>query len=131
MILSPKNVINNICKEIRKFLWQGGKVQTKKFHLVKWDTVKRAKSHGGLGIRDPEQMSKAMGAKITWRLVTGRKEWWKEVIRKKYIRRPRSKMLDSAWAGKGTTLWQLCKASLNTILEDCYWIPGNGKRINV
>ena len=26
MVLAPKNVINNICKEIRKFLWQGGKV---------------------------------------------------------------------------------------------------------
>ena len=131
MVLAPKSVINSICKEIRKFLWQGGKVQTKKFHLVKWDTVKRAKSHGGLSIRDPEQMSKAMGAKLIWRLVTGRKEWWKEVIRKKYIRRPRSKMLDSAWAGKGTTLWQLCKASLNTIRADCYWILGNGKKINV
>ena len=104
MVLAPKNVINNIYKEIRKFLWQGGKVQTKKFHLVKRDTVKRAKNQGGLGIRDQEQMSKAMGAKMICRLVTGRKEWWKEVIRKKYIRRPRSKMLDSAWTGKGTTL---------------------------
>ena len=40
-------------------------------------------------------------------------------------------MLDSAWIGKGTTLWQLCKASYNIIIEKCYWIPGNGKRINV
>ena len=40
-------------------------------------------------------------------------------------------MLDSAWTGKGTTLWQLCKASLNIIRVDYYWILGNGKRINV
>ena len=39
--------------------------------------------------------------------------------------------MDSTWTGKGTTLWQLCKASLNTIREDCYWIPRNGKKINV
>ena len=64
MILAPKTVMNNICKEIRKFLWQGGKSQSKKFHLVKWDTVKQAKNQGGLGIRDPEQMSRAMGAKL-------------------------------------------------------------------
>ena len=64
MILAPKNVINNICKEIRKFIWQGGKVQTKKFHLVKWDTVKRSKNKGGLGIKDPDQMNKATGAKL-------------------------------------------------------------------
>ena len=57
-----------------------------------------------MGIRDPEQMNKALGAKLIWRLVTGKKEWWKEVIRKKYIKRPRSKILDSLWIGKGTSL---------------------------
>ena len=131
MVLAPKKVISSICKEIRKFLWQGGKTQTKKFHLVKWDTIKRAKSQGGLGIRDLGLMSKAMGDKLIWKLITGKKEWWKEVLRKKYIRKPRSKMLDGEWKGKGTTLWQLCKASINTITEDRYWIPGNGKRIDV
>ena len=104
MILAPKGVINNMSKEIRKFLWQGGKVQRKKFHLVKWDTVKNPKRRGGLGIRDLEQINKALGAKLIWRLVTSRKEWWKEVIRKKYIKRPRSKMIDGEWTGKGSSL---------------------------
>ena len=130
MILSPKNVINNICKEIRKFLWRG-KVQTKKFHLVKWDTVKRPKSKGGLGIRDPEQMNKALGEKFIWRLATGKKEWWKEVIRKKYIKSPISKILDSLWMGKGTSFCLMCKSSINIIHSNYYWIPGNGKKIKV
>ena len=39
-------------------------------------------------------------------------------------------MLDSAWMGKGTSLWQLCKYSFNIIQSDFYWIPGNGKKIN-
>ena len=73
MVLAPRNVIISICKEIRKFLWQGGKVQTKKFHLVKWETVKRPKLQGGLGIRDPELVCKALGAKLVWRLVSGKK----------------------------------------------------------
>ena len=69
-------------------------MQRKKFHLVKWDTIKKPKCRGGLGIRDPEQMNKALGEKLIGRLVTGDKEWWKEVIREKYIKRPRSKMLE-------------------------------------
>ena len=107
MILAPKTVMNSICMEIRKFLWQGGKVQNKKFHLVKWTTVKAPKHKGGLGIRDPEQMNKALSAKLVWRLATGKKDWWKEVIRKKYIRKPKSKILSNSWEGMGTSFWLL------------------------
>ena len=71
MILALKMVTNSICMEIRKFLWQGGKVQNKKFHLVNWSTFKAPKRKGGLGIRDPEQMNKALGAKLVWRMATG------------------------------------------------------------
>ena len=76
-------------------------------------------------------MNKALGEKLIWRLVTGKKEWWKEVIRKKYIKRPRSKILDSLWIGKGTSLQLLCKASINLIHSNYYWIPGNGKKFKV
>ena len=40
-------------------------------------------------------------------------------------------MLASEWKGKGTTVWQLCKATVSIIKENCYWIPGNGKKINI
>ena len=78
-------ITNNISMEIRNFLWQGGKVRYKKFHLIKWDVVKAPKFNGGLGIRDLEQMNKALGAKLVWRMVTGNRDWWKEVIKKIYI----------------------------------------------
>ena len=131
MILTPKTVMNNINMETRKFLWQGGKVQKKKFHLVKWSIVKAPKQKGGLGIRNPEQMNKALGAKLVWRLATGKNYWWKEVIRKKYIKRPRSKILNCSWDGKGTSIWLLCKALLNLIQTNYYWILGNGKKIKI
>ena len=54
MILAPNMITNNISMEIRKFLWQVGKIQNKKIHLVKWDVVNAPKLKGGLGIRDPE-----------------------------------------------------------------------------
>ena len=76
-------ITNNISMEIRKFLWKGGKVQTKKFHLIKWEVVKAPKINGGLGIRDLEHMNKVLGAKLVWRMVSGTRDWWKEVIRKK------------------------------------------------
>ena len=66
-------------------------------------------------------MNKSLGEKLIWRLVTGKKEWWKEVIREKYIKIPRTKILDSLWTGKGT----------NLIQSNYYWILGNGKKIKV
>ena len=131
MILSPKTVTNNICLKIRKFLWHGVKVQNKKFHLVNWATVKVPKHKGGLGIRDPEKMNKALGAKLVCRMTTGSKDRWKEVIREKYIRRPSSKILSHPWEGKGTSIWKLCKSSFKLIQTSFYWIPGNGKKIKI
>ena len=82
MVLALKMFTNSISVEIRKFLWQGGKFQYKKFHLIKWDVVKAPKFNGGLGIRDPKQMNKAFGVKLVWRMVTRNRDWWKKVIRK-------------------------------------------------
>ena len=45
------------------------------------------KCNRGLGIRDPGKMNSTLGEKKVWRMVTGEKEWWKEVIRNKYIKK--------------------------------------------
>jgi hypothetical protein len=47
--------------KIRSFLWKGGKLNLKKFHLVNWNQVTSAKNDGGLGIRELELMKIAMG----------------------------------------------------------------------
>ena len=40
-------------------------------------------------------------------------------------------MLEGEWKGKGTTLWQLCKASFNLIQTYSYQIPGNETKTKV
>lgn len=45
----PLNLCSEIDKIIRKFLW-GNSVDTKKVHLVKWDTVCKDKESYGVGI---------------------------------------------------------------------------------
>ena len=68
---------------------------------------------------------------MVWRLATGNRDWWKEVIRKIYIMKPCSTILSHPWEGQGTSIWQLCKTSLKLIQTDFYWTPGNGKKIKV
>ena len=64
-------------------------------------------------------------------MIAGKKEWWKEVLRKKYIRRPRIKSIEHDWTRKGTNIQELCKALVEIIQEKVYWIPRNGKRIKI
>jgi hypothetical protein len=77
-------VKKDMAQLICKFLWQGGKSNSKKNHLVNWHIVTAPKDHGGLGVKDPKLVNIALGSKLLWRLIKGNKEWWKSAIIKKY-----------------------------------------------
>ena len=130
ILLAPKYIINSISKELRNFLWQGGKTQGKKSNLINWDKVMEDKTKGGLGIKDPCMMNLAMGAKLVSIFIAGEREWWKEVLREKCIKNPRSKCIDSTWISKGTSIWNLCKKFVGLIKDNIYWISGNDRKIN-
>lgn len=60
-ILTPKSVTKQIDVVIRKFLWQGGKQNKKKFHLVHWNVFQLPKVYGGLAVKDTHLMNMALG----------------------------------------------------------------------
>ena len=80
--------------EIRKLLWKGGKTQGRKLNLVKWEAIIEDKNSGGIGIRDLGILNQALGEKLVWRMITWRKDSWIEAIRRKYIKRKKSRILD-------------------------------------
>ena len=57
-------IMEQVSKLFRDFLWQGGKGNHMKFHLVRWDIVKRPMLEGRLNIRDPGLANFALGGKI-------------------------------------------------------------------
>ena len=59
--LAPNKLMKDVSREIRIFLWQGGKSDnSKKFHLVNWETVCWPKIYEGVGVRDPRKMNLAL-----------------------------------------------------------------------
>jgi len=52
----------------RNFLWGRGE-EKKKWDLVTWDKIYKPKSHGGLGLHDPETLNRVSGAKLWWRWI--------------------------------------------------------------
>ena len=55
-----------------------------KWPLVDWKTVCKPKEVGGLGIRDPLDVNKAMGAKIWCKWITHEEEPWAKLWHAKY-----------------------------------------------
>jgi hypothetical protein len=87
--MAPKGVIDKFSKNLRTFLWEEGKTNTKKFHLVNWHMVFQPLENGGLSIRYPTLTNISLGVKIPWRLVSEPIYWWKSILISKYFSSPR------------------------------------------
>jgi hypothetical protein len=61
-------------------LWQGRKINIKKFHLISWNIVRPPKDSGDREIEDPILVNITLGVKILWWLVMSKSKWWKEVM---------------------------------------------------
>eukprot|EP00253_Pinus_taeda_P035640 PITA_35640 len=130
--LTPASIHKHMELIIRSFLWQGGKKDTKRFSLVKWDKVILPLEKGGLGIRVPRLANMAMGFKLTWRILNERGAWWIEVIKRKYLNGVNSwrsfslpNDLKNLWADLKTSL--IGSAPTNRMSDDKFvWDPNGG-----
>ena len=68
--------------------------------MVKWEAVIEDKNSGGIRIRDLGRMNQALGENLVWRMITRGKDWWIEAIRRKYIKRKKSRIMGLPWEAK-------------------------------
>lgn len=81
---APKNVIDEIVKLQRRFLW-GGDEENKKMAWVKWELICTPKSRGGLGIKNLVAFNLALLMKWRWRLLLDDDNLlWKKAVANRY-----------------------------------------------
>ena len=130
--LAPAGIHKHMELIIRSFIWQGGKQDTKKFSLVKWDKVTLPLEKGGLGIRTPRLANMAMGFKLVWRILKEKGTWWTEVIKRKYLNGTKCSILSANIIERQCTpVWKLIKKTLPHFKSCISRAPGNGKEINI
>ncbi|CAI9095050.1 OLC1v1030907C1 [Oldenlandia corymbosa var. corymbosa] len=98
IFLIPQNVIQDIVKVCRHFLW-GSKEDGRKLPLVAWNDVCQKKSEGGLNIKEPNLWNKAMITKQLWDLSNRKESLWVKWMHMYYI--------------KGRSVWD-CRAPKNS-----------------
>jgi len=65
-------------------------------------------------------------------MVTGKNEWWKRALLKKYFSGYRRRCLDAPPSRQsGSPIWKLLWASFPLLQQSLYWVLGNGKLINI
>ena len=99
-LLPHVGVMSSLNKEIRMLLQHGGKDSQNKFHILNWEIVRTEKIRGVVG-HEPRLMNIELGTKMLCRIVTGKEEWWKEIIHKKYIKNPSLRCLYLDLVGQG------------------------------
>ena len=69
IMLAPALVIHKMEGMLRKFLWEGGKGNEKKIHLISWKKIQKPRDEGGLQVRTLSSQNLALGAKLLWQIV--------------------------------------------------------------
>lgn len=80
---APKGVMQ-LCKNIqRDFLCSKGE-ERKKWALVVLEKICKPKTHGGLGLDDPEVLNNVFGEKLWWRWLKDIDAPWAQIWKQKY-----------------------------------------------
>ena len=86
LFTTPRIVRLRLEKIQKEFLWGEGALDNK-IHLVKWLTVCKAKSKGGLGVRSLYLLNKAFLCKWCWCFSSERDSLWKKITKAKFGRK--------------------------------------------
>ena len=100
---------------MRDFLWNGGKGNQSKMHLVSWDILKRPLTEGGLQICDPSLANIAMGGKIIWQLFVDKKHLISKIFWMKYLKGGSLRNLKAENAPQGKEIWNSCRKGIEHI----------------
>eukprot|EP00253_Pinus_taeda_P003861 PITA_03861 len=83
LLPTPKSVLYLIRNIQRNLIWGKGEVN-KKWALVAWDKICKPRNYGGLGLDDPEILSKDLGAQFWWCWLKEPKAQWATIWKEKY-----------------------------------------------
>lgn len=110
------------------FLWADTK-EKRRYHLVRWDDVKKLIRRGGSGLRSITTINKALHAKWIWHYLVEINSFWKKNINIKWMRRDKLDNFCVANRPQGLSLWKAIMNMFKTVYDCSHWQIGRGDQI--
>lgn len=131
VLLVPMGIIKKMEELIRIFFWKGGKQNEKRIPLVNWEIIIILIQEGGLNFKDLYAQNLAMGAKLIWKIIAPKLGWVQIALWRKYFRGPRLRCLEQP-KNHLRTPFSIINNKIGPLIRNhSFWIPGNGKHINM
>ena len=112
----PNSIIKVLNRLMSTFFW--GEVNGKgKKKWVAWTNICKPVEEGGLGLRNLDDMQKALHMRFAWNLIQG-KSLWARFFKEKYVGSSPWSLLDTK---KGTRFWKMIVKSIPNILNNSKW----------
>eukprot|EP00253_Pinus_taeda_P019935 PITA_19935 len=107
-----KQILNNFALATEK----------KKWALVAWEKLCKPKAHGGLGLHDPEILSRVSGSKLWWRWLKESTTPWAKLWKQKYAInwQERDHIIMSRLIN-GSHIWNLSWENKAIIQQHSFW----------
>lgn len=122
MFSTPKSVLKEFDSLTRKFLWARN-LDIRKWSLVSWDQVCKPKENGGFGLRQVEQNSLVLVAKLYWRWCKFPEQPWEKILNYKYLGGVDNKDISPVvLSSRGSMIWNTIKCGSTLIKEGLFWI---------
>ena len=113
---------------IRKFWW-GQKGDRRKVHWVKWETLCKPKTIGGMGFKDLALFNDALLAKQASRLVHHKESLFYRVFKAKSF--PHCSIMEASDTTLGSYAWSNILKGQDVLMKGARWRVGYGESIGV
>ncbi|XP_030924829.1 uncharacterized protein LOC115951829 [Quercus lobata] len=123
----PITLCHEIEAMVRKFWW-GQQGTRRRIRWVKWSTMCRPKSLGGMGFRELQKFNDAMLGKQVWHLLQNQDSLFFKFFKGKIF--PHGTIFD-AKENKGSFAWKSILKGRDVIRQGLKWRIGNGSKVHI
>ncbi|KAL6225750.1 hypothetical protein ACLB2K_004599 [Fragaria x ananassa] len=95
---------------------------------VAWKEICKPKAQGGLGVRPADFFNKAAIAKLAWKVITDKSNWWVQVMQKKYLMK--CSFFQAKKKQRNSMAWNGILDTMDLIIKGMRWIVGDDELVS-